>query len=302
MSIRFDGKVAIVTGAGNGLGRDYAFFLASRGAKVVVNDLGGNPDGKGQSRRAAEQVADGIKAAGGQAVPNFDSVSDREQATNIIRTALESYGTLDILINNAGFLRDKAFLNMTLDDFEAVLSVHLLGTVYVTKAAFPVMKERGYGRIVMVTSSSGLYGNYGQSNYDAAKMGVIGLMNALKHEGKKYNILVNTVAPLAASRLAASVFPKEALAIMKPDYVTAMVAYLCSEECKASGDIINAGVGRYALASMMESPGIRFNLQETVTPEMISDNYARISDMTGAVHYSSGNDNTLAIFGPLNSQ
>jgi len=278
----------VITGAGRGLGRDYALFLASRGAKVVVNDLGGAEDGKGHHEGPAKKVVDEIEAAGGTAVADFNSVADPESASDIVRTALDRFGTVDILINNAGILRDKTFFNMPLADFEFVLRVHLLGTVYVTKAAFAVMRQSGYGRIVLATSTSGLYGTYGQTNYSAAKLGIVGFMNALKLEGKKYNISVNTIAPLAASRLGIGIFPDGIMTMIKPGFVTAAVAFLCSEQCSASGDIICAGGGHYARARVVESEGFRFNPAEMVTPEMIAEKYAEIADMTGARGFDSG--------------
>jgi NAD(P)-dependent dehydrogenase (short-subunit alcohol dehydrogenase family) len=196
MTIRFDNKVAIVTGAGQGLGRSYAIALAARGAKVIVNDIGGAIDGSGSSQTPAEEVVDEIIKAGGEAVPNYDSVANRESATNIVKTALDSFGTVDILINNAGIVRDKSFHKMDLNDYEFVVQVHLMGSVYVTHAAYPIMREKNYGRILMVTSSAGIYGNFGQSNYGAAKMGIIGLMNTLKVETGRNNININTLAPL----------------------------------------------------------------------------------------------------------
>ena len=296
MSIRFDDRVAVITGAGNGLGRSYAMYLASRGARVVVNDLGGQADGSGQSTAPAQMVVDEIKAAGGEAVASFDDVSQFEGAGNLIRQAQDHFGAPDILICNAGILRDKSFAGMAMEDFEAVLRVHLLGTVYVTRAAWPLMKARGYGRIVFTTSVSGLYGNFGQANYSAAKLGIVGLMNSLKLEGEKYNIRVNTIAPIAASRLGAGIFPDEAMPLLKPEYVTAAVAWLCSEQCLATGDIIAAGAGRFAKAQIVESPGICFPPNQEVTPEMVAENYAGICDMTGAQAFDRSHDAVIKLF------
>ena len=211
MSIRFDNRVAVVTGAGNGLGRSHALELARRGAKVVVNDLGGAVDGKGGATSAADAVVNEIKQAGGTAVANYDSVADASGAANIIQTAVDAFGTIDVLINNAGILRDKSFAKMDLADFEHVVQVHLMGSVYCTKAAWPIMQAQNYGRVVMTTSASGIFGNFGQSNYGAAKTGVVGLMNVLRQEGAKNGIMVNTVAPIAATRMTEALFPPKIL-------------------------------------------------------------------------------------------
>ena len=304
MQILFHDKVAIITGAGSGLGRSYALFLSSRGAKVVVNDLGVSGDGTGQSEAPAQMVVDEIKARGGEGVANSDSVAEVEGAQRIVGDALKHFGTADILINNAGVLRDKSFLKMPLEDFELVLKVHLLGSVYVTRAAFPVMKEKAYGRIVMTTSVAGLFGNFGQTNYSTAKMGVVGLMNSLKLEGEKYNILINTVAPLASTRLAekTGVFPEEILPLLKPELVTPLVAYLCSEQCQTSGDIISAGGGYYARVQVVEGPGVRFAPEQEITPERIARQYAEITNMKGGVSFRSAKDEVLVALGPLTNR
>jgi NAD(P)-dependent dehydrogenase (short-subunit alcohol dehydrogenase family) len=301
MQILFDDKVAIITGAGSGLGRSYALFLGSRRAKVVVNDVGVSGDGTGRFEPSAKIVAEEIKSRGGEAVANFDSVADIEGSQMIVKDALEHFGTVDILINNAGILRDKSFLKMSLEDFELVLRVHLLGSVYVTRAALPVMKEKSYGRIVMTTSVAGLFGNFGQTNYSAAKMGVVGFMNSLKLEAEKYNILINTVAPLAATELAkqTGVFPEKILPLLKPELVTPLVAYLCSEACHTSGDIISAGGGYYAKAQMVEGPGIRINPGEEITPERIAQSYDNITNMKGAISFRNTEDELMVALGPL---
>ncbi len=230
--IRFDGRVAIVTGAGAGLGRTYALELAKRGAKVVVNDFGGARDGAGAgSSSPADQVVEEIRAAGGEAVANYDNVATPEGGEKIVKTAVEAFGGVDILINNAGILRDKSFLKMDPENWNAVLAVHLNGAYNVTRPAFAVMREKGYGRIVMTTSAAGLYGNFGQTNYSSAKMGLVGFMNTLKLEGAKYNIKVNTIAPVAASRLTEDVMPPDMFQQMQPDFVAGIVLYLCSENC-----------------------------------------------------------------------
>ena len=254
--IRFDGKVAIVTGAGGGLGRVYAKDLAARGAKVVVNDLGGARDGSGGgSTTPAQEVVDEIIAGGGTAIANYDNVATPEGGENIVKTALDNFGRVDILINNAGILRDKSILKMEPENWQAVLDVHLNGAYHVSKPAFAVMRENRYGRIIMTTSAAGLYGNFGQSNYSAAKMGLVGLMNTLKLEGKKYNIKVNTIAPLAASRLTEDILPQALFDKLKPEYVSPLVLFLCSDRCNASGNIYNAGMGVFNRAAVVTGPG-----------------------------------------------
>jgi NAD(P)-dependent dehydrogenase (short-subunit alcohol dehydrogenase family) len=303
LDIRFDDKVAIITGAGGGLGRSYALFLASRGAKVVVNDLGTTGNGAGRSGTLAQMVVDEIRTQGGEAVANLDSVADVKGAQRIVDDALRHFGTVDILINNAGILRDRTFLKMSLEDFELLLKVHLLGSVYITHAAFPIMKQKGYGRIVLTTSIAGLFGNYGQTNYSTAKMGIIGFMNSLKLEGEKYNILVNTVAPLAATRLAiqTGVFPEEILPLLKPELVTPLVAFLCSDKCQTSGDIISAGGGYFSKVQVVEGPGIRFDRGEEIAPETIAERYAEITNMEGAVPFKSVKDELMKVLRPLMS-
>ena len=254
--IRFDGQVAVITGAGGGLGRIYALELAKRGAKVIVNDLGGSRDGSGGgSTTPAEKVVKEIKALGGEAIANYDNVATPDGGENIIQSALDAFGTVDILINNAGILRDKSFIKMEPENWHSVLDVHLNGAFNVSKPAFKVMREKGFGRIVMTTSAAGLYGNFGQTNYSSAKMGLIGLMNTLKLEGKKYNVRVNTVAPIAASRLTEDILPPELFDKMKPEFVSPLVLYLCSSECAANGNIYNAGMGFFNRAAVVTGTG-----------------------------------------------
>ncbi len=254
--IRFDDKVAIVTGAGGGLGRIYAKDLAARGAKVVVNDLGGSRDGSsGGSATPAQQVVDEITAAGGTAIANYDNVATPKGGESIVKAAVDAFGTVDILINNAGILRDKSFIKMEPENWQAVVDVHLNGAYHVTRPAFAIMREKGYGRIIMTTSAAGLYGNFGQTNYSAAKMGLVGLMNTLKLEGKKYNIKVNTIAPLAASRLTEDIMPPELFEKSKPEFVSPLVLFLCSDRCEVSGNIYNAGVGVFNRAAVVTGPG-----------------------------------------------
>jgi NAD(P)-dependent dehydrogenase (short-subunit alcohol dehydrogenase family) len=279
MPIRFDNRVAIVTGAGNGLGRAHALLLASRGAQVVVNDPGGAIDGKGGDHAAADRVVAEIKAAGGQAVPNYDSVADPKSAANIVKTAVDSFGTIDIVVNNAGVLRDKTFHNMTVDDFDFVVKVHFLGTAYVTHAAWPIMRAKAYGRVVVTSSNSGIYGNFGQANYGGAKLAVVGFMNALRLEGQKYNVLVNALAPVAGTRMTESLMTPEMLARLDPAFVSPMVAYLCSEQCQRTGDIWSAGAGYFARIEYREAPGLRIE-GRAPTVEDVADNIDKIADLS----------------------
>ena len=293
--IRFDGRVAVITGAGGGLGRAYALELARRGAKVVVNDFGGARDGEGQgSASPADQVVQEIKKLGGEAVASYDSVATPEGGENIIKTALDTFGRVDILINNAGILRDKGILKMEPENWKVVLDVHLNGAYHVTRPAFAAMREKGYGRIIMTTSAAGLYGNFGQTNYSAAKMGLVGFMNTLKLEGGKYNIKVNTIAPIAASRLTADILPPDLLDKMKPEFVAPMVLYLCSEACPVSGKIYNAGMGFYNRAAVMTSPGMVIGDGQSVpTVEDVSDNWEKILSLKNAREYEQLNDLVL---------
>lgn len=282
--IRFDGRVAIVTGAGAGLGRVYALELAKRGARVVVNDLGGARDGSGAgSANPADRVVAEIKALGGEAVASFDSVSTPEGGEAIVDRALEAFGRVDILINNAGILRDKTFLKMDPPDWDAVRSVHLDGAFFVTRPAFRRMKENQYGRIIMTTSAAGLYGNFGQTNYSAAKMGLLGLMNTLKLEGEKYGIKVNTVAPIAATRLTEDILPPELFEKLRPEFVAPLVLYLCSEQCPVSGAIYNAGRGYFNRAAVVAGPGVLLSDGPTVpTPETVAGRLPDILRLEGA--------------------
>lgn len=290
MRIRFDDRVVVITGAGGGLGRAYALFFASRGARVVVNDLGVAMDGSGPSGTAARSVADEIVAAGGQAVANADDVSEVSGAGRLIAVAIDAFGTVDALVCNAGILRDRSFLNQTPEDFELVLRVHLFGTVNVARAVFPMMRERRYGRIVVTTSVAGLYGNFGQTNYSAAKLGIVGFMNSLELEGSHYGILVNAVAPLAYTRMGATVLPDSLATTLRPELVVPVVAYLCSDQCSQSGEIITAGAGAYARVQMVESKGVRFDARDQITPELIAERYGDIADMTSAASFSSAQE------------
>jgi len=285
--IRFDNKVAVVTGAGGGLGKAYALLLASRGAKVVVNDLGGTFDGSGSDATPAQQVVDEIKAAGGEAVANYDSVAEWESAQKIINTAVENYGRLDILINNAGILRDKSILKMEMEDYRKIMSVHLDGTFFCTKAAFAIMKEQAYGRIVSTASAAGLYGNFGQTNYGAAKMGIAGMMNCVAQEGGRYNIKANTIVPTAGTRLTFTVMPEDVIGKVKPEYVAPVVAWLCSEECNETAKMISAGGGYFSRAAVVEGPGVVFDSTKEITVEMIVEKLDQIMNLEGGREYAS---------------
>jgi NAD(P)-dependent dehydrogenase (short-subunit alcohol dehydrogenase family) len=295
MSIRFDNRVAIVTGAGNGLGRAHALLLASRGAKVVVNDPGGARDGRGGDHAAADKVVAEIKAAGGQAVTNYDSVADKEGAKNIVKTAVDAFGTVDIVVNNAGILRDKSFPNMTMEDFDFVVQVHFLGTAYVTHAAWPIMRQKAYGRVVVTSSNSGIYGNFGQANYAGAKLALVGFVNALRLEGQKYNIMVNALAPVAGTRMTEDLMTPEVLAKMKPEFVSPMVAYLCSEQCQHTGDIWAAGAGYFSRIEYREGPGMRLGPQATV--DDVAANIEKIADLSTSVRYRTSSEEVQAVLG-----
>ena len=296
MTIRFDNRVAIVTGAGNGLGRAHALLLASRGAKVVVNDPGGAVDGKGGGQAAADKVVDEIKAAGGQAVANYDSVADAASAANIVKTAVDSFGTVDIVVDNAGVLRDKTFHNMTTEDFDFVVKVHFLGTAYVTHAAWPILRAKAYGRVVVTSSNSGIYGNFGQANYAGAKLAVVGFMNALRLEGQKYNVLVNALAPVAGTRMTESLMTPEILEKLKPEYVSPMVAYLCSEQCQRSGEIWSAGAGNFARIEYREAEGVRI-AGRAPTPEDVAANIDRIADVSASRVFRTSGEEVAAVVG-----
>jgi NAD(P)-dependent dehydrogenase (short-subunit alcohol dehydrogenase family)/acyl dehydratase/putative sterol carrier protein len=296
-SIHFDGRVAIVTGAGAGLGRAYALELAQRGAKVVVNDLGGARDGTGGgSASAADKVMEEIRSLGGEAVANYDSVASAEGGQAIVDTAMRAFGRVDILINNAGILRDKTLVNMEPENWDGVMDVHLKGAYNVTRPAFIRMREQGYGRIVMTTSAAGLYGNFGQTNYSAAKMGLVGFMNALKQEGGKYNVKVNTVAPAAATRLTEDVMPPDLFAKLKPEFVAPLVLYLCSEQCPVSGAVYNAGMGYFNRVAMVTGPGaVIGDGVQPPTAEAVAAAMDRVDSLQGGVEFS----NAMAALGSV---
>ncbi len=282
MPIRYDNRVAIVTGAGAGLGRSHALLLASRGAKVVVNDPGGSVDGTGGANAVADTVVAEIRAAGGEAVASYGSVSDEKAADAIIQTAMDTWGRLDILVNNAGILRDKSFNKMENEDFRVVVDVHLMGTVYCTKAAWPIMRAAKYGRIVVTTSGSGTVGNFGQANYGAAKMAVNGFINVLRHEGQSYNIKLNAISPSARTRMTEDLINPEVLEYMKPELVSPAVAWMCSEQCDVSGEIIAANAGAYSVVKYFQTEGAQFDPVNEVTVDMFAEAWPQISDLAGA--------------------
>jgi NAD(P)-dependent dehydrogenase (short-subunit alcohol dehydrogenase family) len=282
MAIRFDGQVALVTGAGAGLGRAYAMDLAARGAKVVVNDLGGDPHGQGADAAPARKVCDEIKAAGGEAVPNFDSVSSYDGGFNMVKTAIDTWGRLDVVICNAGILRDVAFHNMSEEDWDKVFAVHIKGSFTVLRAAWPVFRQQSYGRVILTTSSSGIWGQFGQANYGAAKTAMLGLMNVLKQEGAKYNVMVNTVAPVAGTRLTQTVMPQEMVDRLKPEFVVPAVTYMVSNACSDSGLVIEAGAGNFNRAAMVKGKGLQPGMAANLDAEFVQANWAKITDLTGA--------------------
>jgi NAD(P)-dependent dehydrogenase (short-subunit alcohol dehydrogenase family) len=276
MTINFEGKVAIVTGAGNGLGRSHALELAARGAKVMVNDLGGAADGSGASSQAAKDVVALIEERGGEAIAHGANVANFDEVEDMVKQTMEKWGRVDILINNAGILRDKSFAKMELSDFRLVMDVHVMGSVNCTKAVWGIMREQDYGRIVMTTSSSGLYGNFGQANYGAAKMAVVGLMNTLVLESAKYNICVNCLAPTAGTRMLEGLMPEDILAMLTPEAVTAGALTLCREDAP-NRMILCAGGGGYATTSMFETDGIYLPTEQQ-TPEQVVEQWQEITD------------------------
>ena len=278
--VRFDDRVAIVTGAGGGLGRTYALDLAARGARVVVNDLGGGADGSGSGSAMADAVVEEIGKAGGEAVASYGSVSDPDAAGSIVQKALDAFGRVDIVINNAGILRDKTFAKLTPEELEIVLDVHLKGAFYVSQPAFRAMKEQGYGRFVFTTSAAGVFGNFGQTNYGAAKMGLVGLSNVLAIEGQKYEIRSNVVAPIARTRLTEQLLGPLADAL-DPELVTPLVVYLASEECTLTHELLSAGGGRYARAFVGLTPGWFAGKGAQPTAEEVRDQIGVIRDEQG---------------------
>ncbi len=293
MTIEFKGKVAIVTGAGGGLGRAHALELAKRGAKVVVNDLGGAVDGTGGNSAAAEAVVKEITDAGGEAIANGASVSDDAGVAHLVKQTMDKWGRVDILVANAGILRDKSFAKMEIKDFDAVMQVHLMGTVKPCKALWEIFKTQQYGRIVVTTSSTGLYGNFGQTNYGAAKLSLVGFMNTLKLEGAKDNIKVNAICPVAGTRMTENLMPPNIIAMLKPEYVTPAVVYLVSEDAP-TGTILTAAAGVFAAAQIVETDGV--NLGHNATADDVVANIAKITDFTNAKHYGQGGEQSQKFF------
>lgn len=279
MALRFDGKVVVVTGAGAGLGKAYALEFAARGAKIVVNDLGGSHSGEGASTKAADVVVEEIKKAGGEAVPNYNSVEDGDK---IIETAISAFGRVDVLINNAGILRDVSFTKMTDHDWDIITAVHLRGAYKCSKAAWPHMINQKYGRIITVTSAAGIYGNFGQVNYSMAKSGLLGFTKSLALEGAKKNVFANSIAPLAASRLTETVMPKEVLSKLSPEFVVPLAVLLCHEDSKTNGEIIEAGAGWFQKIRVERAKGAYVS---DCTPEKLKDNWEAVIDFSAETQH-----------------
>ena len=293
MTIDFAGQVVLVTGAGNGLGRSHALAFAERGARVVVNDFGGARDGTGGSDHPAQAVVGEIEAAGGEAIANGADVTNPGQVEAMVSDAMDRWGRVDVLVNNAGILRDKSFGKMENGDWDAAVRVHLNGTAYCSRAVWNIMKQRGYGRIVNTTSTSGIYGNFGQANYGAAKAGVVGLMNTLCIEGAKYDIRINCLAPTAATRMTEDILSEDMLARITPASVTPAVLYLASRD-GPNRTVMLAGAGCFAVARLLESDGV-FIPEDQRTPETIAGQFEAISDMQGAREMLAGNDHVMKI-------
>ena len=294
MTIKFDDKVVIVTGAGGGLGKSHALEFARRGAKVVVNDLGGSVDGSGGASDAANAVVEEIKAEGGEAIANGASVADQSSVQNMIDEVMSKWGRIDVLVNNAGILRDKSFHKISLEEFNAVMDVHFQGSVYTSHAVYPIMREQNFGRIIFTTSSGGLSGNFGQANYGAAKMAMIGLMNCLKIEGQKYNVHSSAVAPVALSRMTENLFPEGIGERFLPEYVTPAVIYLASDDAP-NGAIIGAGAGVFTQFRIFETMGLALGTGDDMTPENIAAGWSSVADMDDARELFSGPEQTIKI-------
>ncbi|MBB5166374.1 SDR family oxidoreductase [Mycobacterium sp. AZCC_0083] len=273
-----DGRVVIITGAGGGLGREYALLLADEGARVVVNDLGGARDGSGSGQAMADTVVDEIRQLGGTALANYDNIATEDGAQSLVDSALQEFGALDGVVNNAGILRDGAFHKMSAENWDAVLKVHLYGGFHVTRAAWPHLRERKFGRIVMVTSTSGIFGNFGQSNYGAAKLGLVGLINTLAIEGAKYGILANAVAPMAATRMTTDIAPPELLDKLPPAHVAPVVGYLMSEQCTDTGCVYIVGGGNIQRVAQFQNKGVSFS--EPPTVDQLTERWSEIADLT----------------------
>ena len=298
MSIEFNDKVAIITGAGGGIGKEHALELARRGAKVVVNDLGGSVDGSGTSD-AAEEVVELIKSEGGDAISNGASVTDLDAVKNMVQQTMDQWGRIDILVNNAGILRDKSFHKVSIEDFNLVMDVHFQGSLNCTHTIFPIMREQEYGRIIFTSSASGVYGNFGQTNYGSAKMAMIGLMNTLKLEGQNKNIFTNSITPVAYTRMTEGLIPEDFGQNLKSEYITPAVIYLASDQAP-NGVIIAAGAGVFSRINIQESMGVSLGTGEDMTPENIHANWDKISDMTNARALQNGGEQTLKFFELIN--
>ncbi|MDA9064827.1 SDR family oxidoreductase [Pseudomonadales bacterium] len=296
--VRFDGRVVIVTGAGNGLGRSYALAMGARGASVVVNDLGGSVFGDGADKAAADVVVDQIKAAGGAAVANYDSVTDGDK---IVQTAMDNFGKIDVVINNAGILRDKTFHKMTDQDWDLIYDVHVKGAYQVCHTAWPYMRDQNYGRIIFTASAAGIYGNFGQTNYSMAKLGLHGMSQTLALEGRSKNILVNTIAPIAGSRLTETVMPKEMVDALRPEFVMPLVLKLCDENSRETGGLYEVGAGFIAKLRWERSKGKSFSVTDGFSPEDINDAWADITDFTDSDHPATLAESNLAIIRNLKS-
>ena len=298
MTISFENQVAIVTGAGGGLGKCHALELAKRGAKVVVNDLGGSVDGSGTSD-AAEEVVELIKSSGGEAISNGSSVTDLKAVKEMVQQTMDEWGRIDILVNNAGILRDKSFHKVSIEDFNLVMDVHFQGSLNCTHTIFPIMREQEYGRIIFTSSASGVYGNFGQTNYGSAKMAMIGLMNTLKLEGQNKNIFTNSITPVAYTRMTEGLIPEDFGQNLKSEYITPAVIYLASDQAP-NGVIIAAGAGVFSRINIQESMGVSLGTGEDMTPENIHANWDKISDMTNARALQNGGEQTLKFFELIN--
>jgi NAD(P)-dependent dehydrogenase (short-subunit alcohol dehydrogenase family) len=273
-------RVIVVTGAGGGLGREYALTLAKEGASVVVNDLGGSRDGTGAGHSMADEVVKEIRDAGGRAVANYDSVAESDGAENIIKTAIDEFGKVDGVVSNAGILRDGTFHKMPFENWDSVLKVHLYGGYNVIRAAWPHFREQSYGRIVVATSTSGLFGNFGQANYSAAKLGLVGLINTLAQEGAKYNIKANALAPIAATRMTEDILPPEVFKKLTPEYVAPVVAYLCTEELPETASVFIVGGGKVQRAALFQNEGITFT--EVPSVDDVAAKWGEITDLSAA--------------------
>ena len=294
MTIRFDDKVAIVTGAGGGIGKEHALELARRGAKVVVNDLGGRVDGSGASD-AANEVVDIIKSEGGEAISNGASVTNLEAVKAMVNQTMDEWGRIDILVNNAGILRDKSFHKVTLEDFDLVMDVHFQGSLNCTHTIYPIMREQEYGRIIFTSSASGVFGNFGQTNYGSAKMAMIGLMNTLKIEGQNKNVFTNSITPVAYTRMTESLIPEDFGKNLQSEYITPAVIYLAGEDAP-NGTIMAAGAGVFSRIFIHETMGVSLGMGEDMTPENIQANWDKISDMTDARALQNGGEQTMKFF------